>query len=136
MLDDEQAIRGLYATWQRATTAGDLSLLLSLMADDVVFLEAGRPPIRGKAEFAALARAAGDQFRIRSRTEFGELMIHGDWAHAWCQLSVTMTPLGGGTPVHRSGYTLTILQKRADGSWVVARDANMLTPDPDPRGES
>jgi uncharacterized protein (TIGR02246 family) len=132
MADDERAIRDLYTAWQRATTAGDLSTLLTLMADDVVFLAPDRPPIRGKAEFAALARAAGNQFQIDSRTEFGELMIHGNWAHAWCDLSVTMTPMHGGPPVRRSGYTLTILQKRADGSWVVARDANMLAPDPSP----
>ena len=27
-----------------------------------------------------------------------------------------------------SGYTLTILRKRPDGAWVIARDANLLKP--------
>jgi ketosteroid isomerase-like protein len=40
-----------------------------------------------------------------------------------------MTPSGGGTPMRRSGYTLTILRKEPDGRWVLARDANLLTPD-------
>jgi ketosteroid isomerase-like protein len=29
-------------------------------------------------------------------------------------------------PVRRSGYTLTIMRKEADGKWRLARDANLL----------
>jgi ketosteroid isomerase-like protein len=36
-----------------------------------------------------------------------------------------MTPPDG-NPIHRSGYTLTILRKEADGKWRLARDANLL----------
>ncbi len=132
MSDDEQAIRDVVATWLRAAEAGDLSVLLSLMAEDVVFLMPGRPPIRGREEFAALSKAAGNQFRIQAHSEFGEVVVHGDWAHCWCRLSCTMTPIQGGPAVRRSGHTLTILRKRADGSWVVARDANMLAPESEP----
>ena len=32
--------------------------------------------------------------------------------------------------MRRSGYTLTILRKNSAGSWVVTRDANMLTAEP------
>ena len=44
MQDEEQAIRELVATWLRASKAGDTDKVLSLMADDVVFLVAGHPP--------------------------------------------------------------------------------------------
>jgi ketosteroid isomerase-like protein len=30
-------------------------------------------------------------------------------------------------PVRRSGYTLTILRKQADGRWLLARDANLVS---------
>ena len=43
------------------------------------------------------------------------------------RLEMPITPAGGGAPVRRSGYTLTILRKRADGRWVIARDANLLS---------
>jgi uncharacterized protein (TIGR02246 family) len=46
MTDDEQAIRNLVDTWIAATGAGDLSTVLSLMTDDVVFMVPGRPPSR------------------------------------------------------------------------------------------
>ena len=39
---------------------------------------------------------------------------------------MTATPPAG-EPVHRSGYTLTLLRKGADGRWRLARDANLLT---------
>jgi ketosteroid isomerase-like protein len=42
------------------------------------------------------------------------------------RVTVTMTPPDGAAVI-RSGYTLTILRKEADGQWRLARDANMLT---------
>jgi uncharacterized protein (TIGR02246 family) len=124
---DEEAIRTVIATWHRATAAGDASTVLTLMAEDVVFLVAGRPPIRGRKAFAALQASAGDQFLIASDYDIEEIIVHGDWAHCWTRLSVTMTPVQGGPPVRRSGHTLSIFRKEAAGAWVLARDANMLT---------
>ncbi len=46
MQDDECANREL-AAWLRAA-AGDDERILRLMADDVVFVAAGEPPMRGK----------------------------------------------------------------------------------------
>jgi uncharacterized protein (TIGR02246 family) len=41
MSSDEQEIRNLVATWMAATKAGDIERVLSLMAEDVVFLLPG-----------------------------------------------------------------------------------------------
>ena len=126
MGDDERAIRELVATWHRATAAGDLQRILSLMAEDVVFLAPGRPPMRGKDAFAAGFRSLIQTHRIESVGTIKEIHVAGDWAYFWAQLSVTMTPLNG-PPNRRTGPTLTIVRKLADGAWVLARDANMLT---------
>jgi uncharacterized protein (TIGR02246 family) len=40
------------ATWHEATAAGEISRILPLMADDVVFLVPGRAPMRGRQQFA------------------------------------------------------------------------------------
>ena len=53
MTDDEKAIHGVIDTWLRSTAAGDTATVLTLMADDVVFLTPGQPPF-GKKEFAAV----------------------------------------------------------------------------------
>jgi uncharacterized protein (TIGR02246 family) len=124
MSDDEQAIRTLIDTWMAATAAGDLSAVLNLMADDVVFLVAGRQPF-GKAEFAETARHM-QNVQIDGHGEVQEIQVAGSWA--WCRthLTVVMRPAGN-TPVRRAGPTLTILRKQPDGRWVIARDANLLT---------
>jgi len=51
MRSDEQAIRELVVTWHEATAAGEVSRILSLMADDVVYPVPGRPPMRGRQSF-------------------------------------------------------------------------------------
>jgi uncharacterized protein (TIGR02246 family) len=49
MTSDEQAIRRLVALWHSATAAGDVDTVLGLMANDVVFLVPGQPPMKGAA---------------------------------------------------------------------------------------
>jgi uncharacterized protein (TIGR02246 family) len=55
--DDTQQIREVIATWLRASAADDLDTVLSLMAEDVVFLLPGRPPMRGRAAYAEASRS-------------------------------------------------------------------------------
>ena len=128
MTDDERAIRTLVETWMAASKAGDLATVLSLMADDAIFLVPGRKPF-GKEAFAAASQAMKD-VRVDGRSDIEELQVLGDWAYLRNRLDVTVTPPGG-PPLRRSGYTLTILRKTAAGRWVLARDANLLTAEPD-----
>ena len=124
MNHDEQAIRELIETWLRASKEGDHETVLSLMADDAVFLIAGHPPMRGKAEFAAAQRAMAE-FAIDGRSKIQEIKVLGEYAYCWTELDVTVTPRAGGTAMKRSGNTLSIFHKR-NGRWLLFRDANML----------
>jgi len=121
---DEQAIRTRIETWITATKAGDATTVLSLMADDVVFLVPGKSPMRGKSAFAA-GQDAIKEFTIEASSEIQEVKVMGDWAYAWTALTVAMTPKAGGTTVKRAGNTLSIFRKSA-GTWLLFRDANML----------
>jgi uncharacterized protein (TIGR02246 family) len=122
MQDDEQAIRDLVSTWINASNAGDTRKVLSLMADDVVFLVAGQKPMR-KADFIASQTALKD-VAMEAKSEIQEIRIFDDWAYIWTKLSVVMTPPGGKS-VTRAGNTLSVLQKR-NRMWLMFRDANML----------
>lgn len=125
---DEQEIRDLISTWMAATRAGDVETVLSLMADDVVFLVPGQAVMR-KADFAAAARglAGPDAPRFDGRSEIQEIQVVGDWAFMWTKLTVVVTPPGGGPSMTRAGHTLSVLKKKG-GKWVLARDANLLAP--------
>ena len=123
MQKDEQAIRELVDTWLKASQAGDLAKVLTLMSDDVVFIVPGREPFGKEAFAAASQQMKGVQFEGKS--EIQELKILGDWAWIRNYLTVMIRPPGGAA-ITRTGHTLTILQKKPDGSWIVARDANLV----------
>jgi len=128
MQNDEQEIRELVSRWMAASKAGDVDTVLSLMADDVVFLVPGQPVMR-RADFTSKARAQSgrDAPQIDGSSEIQEIKVLGEWAFMWTRLTVVMTPPNGAQPVRRAGHTLTILKKQ-DGRWVIARDANLLAP--------
>jgi len=124
---DQQAIREVLALWHRATAAGDVNTVLNLMAEDVVFLVPGHPPMRGRGAFEQGLRALLAQHQIESTGEIQEVEVSGDLAYAWSMLTVRIVPLAGGNATIRTGNALSILRKQGDGSWVVVRDANLLS---------
>src|SRR5205823_9323329 len=128
MENDEQAIRNLLTTWLEASKAGDTDKVLTMMSDDVVFLVTGQPPMRGKAQFAA-SQAAFKNAKLDATADIQEIKVLGDWAYMWTHLSVGITPPGAAVATTRSGNTLSILRRQANG-WVIARDANMLSVTP------
>jgi uncharacterized protein (TIGR02246 family) len=123
--NDEQAIRDLVYKWLAASKKGDLDTVLSLMSDDVVFMVPGKEPF-GRETFAANNREMKGM-RINSTSDIQEIKVLGDWAWMRNHLEVTFTPPNGEATKH-SGYVLTILRKKLDGAWVIARDANLLSP--------
>ncbi len=129
MSSDEQGIRNLVATWMAATKAGDIEKVLSLMAEDVVFLLPGQPPMIGKSAFAAAAGAQSKQAspQFEGASEIQEIKMIGDWAFMWTKLKVVVNQPGGAPPMTRAGHTLSILKKQ-NGRWLLACDANMLSP--------
>ena len=122
--NDERAIRDLVATWMDASRAGDTAKVLSLMADDVIFQVPGREPF-GKEAFASMSEGMKG-VRMEGSSDIRELRVLGDWAYLRNHIAITVTPPGG-KPIKRAGYTLTILRKEANGQWLLARDANLLT---------
>ena len=123
MTNEERAIRAVVDRWFAATRAGDVAAVLELMTDDVVFMVPGQEPF-GKDAFAAASKGMAN-VAIEGTSEIVELRVLGEWAYLRSHIDLTVTPPGG-EPVHRMGYTLTILRKEHDGRWRLARDANLL----------
>jgi|SRR5215216_3551435 len=123
--DDEQAIREMVDTWLEASKRGDLTTLLNLLADDMLFIVPNQEPF-GKEEFAA--RNQPNDARLEVTIDINEIEVAGEWAWMRSFLRVTVTQPRG-NPVKLSGHILTILQKNPDGKWVLKRDANFVTPE-------
>ena len=126
MSTDDQAIRNLVALWHSATAKGEVDTVLGLMGEDVVFLVAGKPPMRGRSSFEQGVRTLLTQHRIESTGDVQEIEVSGNLAYCWTNLTVRVIPLAGGNGTVRAGSTLSILRKQSTGSWLIVRDANLL----------
>ena len=124
MSPDERAIRELVERWMTASCAGD--------DRDRAQPDVGRRRLHGsrprtvrqanlRRQFAQHGRA-----RLEGKADIRELTVIGGWAYLRNFIEITITPPGG-EGVRRSGYTLSILRKEADGKWLLARDANLVS---------
>lgn len=89
---DEQQIRALIARWMEASRAGEFDARMNLIADDVVFLIPGQPPMR-RDDFIAASRSMDGKVHIDGHADVKEVTVHGDFATCWTWLEVSVTPL-------------------------------------------
>jgi uncharacterized protein (TIGR02246 family) len=129
MDSDEQEIRRLMEEWRRRTAEGDVEGVLALMTGDATFLTCGSKPA-SRADFASSARAFAGRFRIEATQDVKELHASGDLAYSWTYVSVRVTSTETGSRTERSGHALTVFRKSPDGTWRLARDANLIAPRP------
>jgi uncharacterized protein (TIGR02246 family) len=124
---DQQQIRAVIDAWCEASSAGDLPAQFQLMTPDIVFLTAGRAPMR-RDEFATGFRAMMEVAAIKCRSRVQEITVSGDLAVCWNLLEVSFTPIEGGQVRKHAGNVLTAFRRGTDGEWRIWRDANLLTP--------
>jgi uncharacterized protein (TIGR02246 family) len=124
---DEQEIREVHSTWISAVNAGDLVRLLTLMTDDAFFLNPGQTPV-GRDGFSANFSAAHQQVRIRCSSELEEVVVIGEVAYTRSRDALSVTPRAGGEATQFVGHRMTVYRKQPDGRWLLARDANTLSP--------
>ena len=135
MRSDEQAIREVHSTWIDAVNAGDLARLLVMTTDDVVFLNPGEECHRpGWVLRQVLCRSPAASDPLRQRAEGGRDRRRG-CLHAEPGLAHPCTPRAGGEESRLAGDRMTIYRKQPDGRWLLARDANVLSPVRDDRSE-
>ena len=127
MGSDELAIRKMHSTWIDAVNAGDLVSLLSLMADDVVFLSPGQAPC-GRDGFSPHFSTAHQQSRINCISELKDVVVVGEVAYTLSRDSLSVTPRAGGEAMQLAGHRITVFRKQPDGRWLLARDAHTLSP--------
>ena len=124
---DEREVREVHSTWIDAVNAGDLDRLLTLMADDVVFLNPGQAPL-GRDGFSSNFSAAHQQARIHCVSELEEVVVVGEVAYTRSRDALSVVPRAGGEETQLAGHRITVYRKQPDGCWLLARDAHTLSP--------
>ena len=126
MSSDEADIRALIQRWHEATARGDVDAVLALMSEEVEFFVAGKEPMKGRAAFATGLRGLLRTHRIVSSGDVREVQVSGDLAFAVSLLHVRIIATDAGGESVRSGHSLSVFHRQADGSWLLIRDANLL----------
>ena len=85
----------------------------------------GKPPMT-KSDFAIGFRSFAGKVQIEATQEIKDLRVSGDMAYSWSHLTVAMTSLETGNRTERAGHVLTVLRKSPSGTWLLARDANLM----------
>ena len=107
MTKGEQAIRDVVDRWVRASATEDVATMATLLADDIVFIVPGQPPF-GRKEFKAAWGRTDERCEGQSECVEEGVLISGDFAFTGTRLAVG---------------------QRAGWCWLLARDANLLTPE-------
>jgi uncharacterized protein (TIGR02246 family) len=123
---DEQEIRSVHSTWIAAVNAGELDRLLTMMPDDVAFINPGKEPF-GRDGFCAGFSGAHRHFHIRCISELEEVVVAGEVAYTRSKDSLSITARVGRETTQLAGYRMTIYRKQRDGRWLLARDAHTLS---------
>jgi len=123
MASDEREIRTVHSIWIDAVNAGDLARLLTLVAEDVVFLTPSQAPF-GREGFSSNFTAAHKQMRICCTSELEEVVIVGEVTYTRSRDALSVIPRASGKAAQLAGLRMTVYRKQRDGRWLLSRDVH------------
>ena len=126
MASDEREICTVHSIWIHAVNAGDLARLLTLVAEDVVFLTPGQAP-SDREGFSSNFMAAQQQMRICCASESEEVVVVGEVAYTRSRDALSVTLRTGGKAGQLAGHRMTVYRKQSDGRWLLSRDVHTLS---------
>ncbi len=126
MTSDEREIRTVHSSWIDALNTADLARVLTLVAEDVVFLTPGQAPF-GREGFSSHFVTAQKQMRIFCTSELEEVVVVGEVAYTRSRDALSVTPRAGGKAAQFAGYRMTVYRKQHDGRWLLSRDVHTLS---------
>jgi uncharacterized protein (TIGR02246 family) len=128
------------AGFERATTSfhqalrtNDLETFMSYVADDVRFMPAGEPAVRGRDAVRQWITAFLTQYRTTSLTLADrEVRVGNGWAMELGTFEWTLQPTAGGSAVVDRGNYMQVWQLQGDTAWRFAREIYNSTVPPAP----
>lgn len=125
-----KSIEDVDAKWAAAEARGDANAVSANYADNVITMYSGRPTSQGRD---AAAKSVADDFAKNKYSNVNfhtdNMLVSGDIAVENGTATSTRTPTAGKPVTHTERY-MTVWQKQPDGSWKVARDADVADVNP------
>jgi len=128
---DEEAVRQIIQVrdaWIAGVRAKDVDRLMGYLTDDVIMMHPNRAAVIGKEANRADLIAAFGKFSVEQTAESDEIIVAGEWAFDRSRATTTLTPVAGGERVTVRSKTITILRRRTEGAWKIARVIGNLDP--------
>jgi uncharacterized protein (TIGR02246 family) len=117
------AVDSATTAFHQALRTNDTATFLSYVADDVVMMPPGEPPVRGKDALRAWYAAFLAQYRTSSLTlAHREVFVGAGWATELGSYEWGLTPTGAGAEVIDSGHYMQVWKQLPAGQWRFARE--------------
>lgn len=130
---DLEAIGTLRAAVAAAYNAGDAVALGNTYTDGAVSMTNMQPTATGRAAIVAAQTATFSQFGVSMRITPEETRTLDSSGFERGRYTLNLTPKAGGSPTMVEGRYVVILEKGADGRWLISHDMdNTAAPPPAP----
>jgi len=117
---EKQEIETLLFAYRDALNASDVSAVLSLYAEDGVFMPSGAPSSIGKEQIKGAYEFVFSNIELSIEFYIDEIVINGEYAYARTTSKGSTLILATGETVPEENRELFVLQKEK-GSWKIDR---------------
>jgi len=124
--NDTAQLERLNEAWAQAIEHKDIDRLMSFVTDDVTFLSAMTPAIRGRSEVRKLYETWLAAYTARLSSHVEETILVGDTAVSWGHEVMTVVEDSTGVSTTLSGYGMAVMKRDRDGAWRFHRAINTL----------
>jgi len=120
---DRNAVERATAAFHQALRANDLETFMSYVAEDVLFMPPGEPPVRGREAVRRWMTGFLAQYRTSSLTLADrEVLVGSGWAVELGKFEWALQPAAGGAAVVDRGNYMQAWKRQLDGTWRFARE--------------
>lgn len=119
----EAAIHQQLRRYEQALNSSDVDRVMTLYADDAVFMPQHSLPAVGRDAVRAAYRHVFDTIKLDIRFAIDEVrLLSRDWAFARTRSNGAVNALGSDQPAgSEANQELFLLHREADGQWRIAR---------------
>ena len=122
-VSDSASVDATTTAFHQALRTNDLEKVMSYVADDVLFMPPGEPPVRGRDAMRRWMTSFLAQYRTSSLTLANrEVRVGNGWAVELGTYEWSLQPVAGGSAVVDRGNYMQVWTGSGNGTWRFARE--------------